>query len=318
MAITAYTYSKQVNIITLREEIEASVIITIALNNIEATSSSVSIYFKDILPAAQETELIAIKDAHIYTEPKSDPGVQYDMAGKMMVHQSIRPTGFTTYWTGAGDDPSDITDVGHGQEMNIVHKIGEPLSGETIIYFNTLGNETWIYEGYTNWQDADMDCISLEVRSNTVSGEIVANGGTYDISQGIVLPHPTADGNFNILGDLTQHDGGLVEMPSNTDGIRPPGYWNADWNSTTQLFENITFNSDGTGLYNIFPVEVTLNRFVNHFTFVGFGTQELDSEDAAQFGHGMKLVLVHYTNPDVADHDWKLAINLTMHRQKTN
>jgi hypothetical protein len=133
-----------------------------------------------------------------------------------------------------------------------------------------------------------------------------------------VVPHPQANGNFNILGDLSDPWGGLIEMPKNIDGYRSPGYWDADWNTTTKKFENIVFNPTGEGVYNIFPIELDLERFVNHFSFNGAGTQELDSEDSKQLGHGMKIIIQYFTNEDnTNDHKWSFAANFTLHRKKT-
>jgi hypothetical protein len=318
MALETYNYSKQVNIITLRKEIEASPIITVALNNIEATSTDTDIVFKAALSTDEQTELTDIVNAHVYTEVTDENDeLKFNSSGKLLVHQSLRFPGMTTYFTGRGDNKDTIDVYGMGNDIKVHHKLGDSPSGEIEIYFNVIENETWIYEGYINWLNCKADCISLYVRNIAVSGEVVS-GGNYDISQGIVLPAPAGTGNYNILGDIAQPYGGLVEMPKNIDGIRSDGYWDADWDSENKVFTNITPVLDGSGKYNMFPIEMNLDTVVNHFTVNGSGTQRLDSEDSKQLSHGLKIVLAwHSMEDNIEDHEWFCAANLTMHREIT-
>ena len=322
MAEQLYNFTKQVNVAQLQDELEASEIIVTAVKNIQATSTSVDIIFKATLATAEEDELNSLITAHVYIEPAAEEiGIKFDSEGKILMHQTLRPTGFGTYFTGAGDDLTDVTNYGEGTCLTVHHHIGDPLSGEIEVGFNTIENETWIYEGYLNWQGAECDCISLMVKALAPQLQF-NNTGNYDLYDGkYIVPSIPGSGLIDITGDITDPYGGLIEMPKNVDGKRPPGLWAADWNTDTKKFENITFTPDGSGKYNMFPQDVILDRFVNHYTINGMGTQELDSEDSKQIGHGMRIVLRYQMYGTLfdneADHDWACAVNFTMHRQYT-
>lgn len=45
-----------------------------------------------------------------------------DQSGKIRVQETCRPLGYDTYFTGAGDDPSSISNVGGGQRFIINHR----------------------------------------------------------------------------------------------------------------------------------------------------------------------------------------------------
>ena len=104
-------------------------------------------------------------------------------------------------------------------------------------------------------------------------------------------------------------------MPNDDQNNPPVAYWNADWNSTTKEFENITAAPNGDGRYNMFAVEVSLNRFVNRIPLLHYGFQMLQSADTAELGQGMRLKATAHTWGE--DHAWKVACALTMHRQKS-
>ena len=65
MAITKYSYTKQVEIVNLKSEIESSTI-TIALDHLSANNTDVDIYFKAAISTGEETELTTIVNNHIY------------------------------------------------------------------------------------------------------------------------------------------------------------------------------------------------------------------------------------------------------------
>jgi hypothetical protein len=108
----------------------------------------------------------------------------------------------------------------------------------------------------------------------------------------------------------------LIYIPYDYDGNRTvPCFWNADWNSTTKVFENISAAPLGNGNYNMFAAEVVLSRFVNKIPVLGNGFEMMQSADADQLGQGMRLKAI--LNTTLPDHYWNVGCILTMHRART-
>lgn len=243
--------------------------------------------------------------------------IKKDLSGKLRVQETCRAVGTTTVWTGVGDDASDVTDVGGGQEFNYSHVISGSLDESIYLDFNCIENETWLHEGYIVWKDCALDKVSLSLVPDVVSGT-VSSGTYYNLYGGYLVVPAAADGMFNLTSDLTQPHGGLVYMPDTDLGEPPIAYWNAEWNSTTKKFENISAAPLGNGRYNIFAAEVPLAKFVHRLSLLASGFERLQSADAHMMGHGMKLKMECETNTSIAgDHAWQIACILTMHRAKT-
>jgi hypothetical protein len=318
MPITTYAYSKQVNPITLREEIENNPTIVIGINNIQinGANDSVSAIMKDVLPIAQEAELSGIVDSHIFTELQEDEEGVYDKEGKLIVHPSIRPPGMNTYFTGSGDDPDNIMDVGNGEHLHIVHKIGDPLSGEILADFNICTNKTYIYEGYISWNNVELVELTVDIVSHATTFNIVSGGTGFDLYGGYLIV-PSANGTLQVTSDLGDPHGGLVYMPETNNGERPQAFWDADFNPDTNRYENIVANPTGQGKYNLFAGQIPLTKFVNNYIITGRGSQELDSEDAEEIGQGMMLRLRWLQHDDIPDTDYVVGCTITMHRERT-
>lgn len=238
-----------------------------------------------------------------------------DSTGKERVQSTARPLGLKTCWTGCGDDPATPVSYGNGTRMIHKHSIGESLTQYLYIDFNCVKNKTFLYEGYIDWKDALNDHVTLEIVPKTVTTEASINT-YYNLYDGYLIVPAAGDGTINVTSDLTLGNGGLVGLPYFDYGIpASPGYWNADWNSTTNKFENITAAPLGNGQYNIFTQEVTLDRFVNKINLLGSGFIRIDSDDAENIGHGMRLRITFNTYND--DHNWYFAFKLAMFREKT-
>ncbi|MHA1231969.1 MAG: hypothetical protein ACTSPQ_15120, partial [Candidatus Helarchaeota archaeon] len=113
---------------------------------------------------------------------------------------------------------------------------------------------------------------------------------------------------------ISKHDGGLVYIPRNEFGIRPiPCYWDATWNSETNLYENIVPVPDGTGKYNMFATEIELSKFINNLTCIGDGFMRLQSADISELGSGMRIKCIFQTY--LPDHEWKFSGVLACHKE---
>ena len=318
MPITTYVYNKQVNPITLKEDIQNDPTIVIGVNNVQINSDNtvVSAVMKDVLTIPQEATLSGIVDNHIFTEMVVDIEQGYDRDGKLTVHPSIRPPGMNTYFTGSGDDPTNMNDVGNGEHLHIIHKIGDPISGVVYADWNIANNKTYIYEGYISWNNVELVELSVDIVTHYPEYNIVSGGTGFDIYGGYLII-PSMNGIVQITSDLSDPHKGLVYMPESNDGTRPQAFWDATYNPDTQQYENIVPNPTGEGKYNIFAGEVPLTKFVNNYIITGRGSQELDSEDAEEIGQGMKLRLRWFQNENVDDTDWVIGTTITMHRANT-
>ena len=241
-----------------------------------------------------------------------------DNEGKLFVHQTSRRTGTVTYWSGRGDKPDDINDIGNGEYLTISNFPGDPSELVKYMDLNTIDNETDIHEGYFFWENAKIgDFVSLSVVTNTVS-YIPSAGTNFYLYNGFLVIPASGNGNIMITSDITNpciSGGSLVKVYTDETGYKPPAYWNADYNKSTGLFENIRPAPDGSGYYNMYTVELVGNRFINHIPLLGSGFERLQSSDSIPFPHGMRLKLEMVTLND--DHEWHLTGMMTMHRQKT-
>jgi len=137
----------------------------------------------------------------------------------------------------------------------------------------------------------------------------------YNLYGGYMIVPAAGDGTLSITSDITTPIGGLVYMPDSETGVNPTAFWNADWNSTTKEFENITAAPTGNGRYNMFTVEVTFSKFVNQIPLLASGFEMLQASDVTQVGQGMRLKAEYETYG--TDHDWQVACLLTLNRQRT-
>lgn len=232
--------------------------------------------------------------------------------GKQWVHESSRPLGTGSVFTFKGDAITSNNDIKGGVKFKIVHTSG---GADTAIYmdFNCVENETYIHEGYIKWSGADEDELILDIVPKTTDYTTGGTNTNYQLYNYDTMIIP-ADGDGTIVvdsGDIV-----LVECPLNMDtGLRPAGFWNADYSETTHTFSNITAASPaGTGIYNMWAAEIVMRNMV-HDAYLGSGSLWYQSADSTRWGHGMRFRLTPVTITN--DHDWKAICTLTMHRKKT-
>ena len=330
MAATKYTFSivndfpnGRVEGTSLTQEIGASQI-TKALDGINSSGAICDIWFKDELTSGEEIYLSNIVHAHQGNVTASYDKVEVanpislaatNIRGKLETHESSRIPGTYTYYTGAGDDPENVMDVGSGQMFILHHRNDDPMTQYLYLDFNTLENETWVHEGYMIWDGAQFDTITFEIVPR-VTAVVPASNTYFNLYGGYLVVPAAGDGTIQVVSDITTHSGGLVEIPIDYDGNRiAPCFWNADWNTTTKRFENISAAPLGNGKYNMFAAEVVMNRFVNRIPVYGQGFEMMQSADADKFGSGMRFRAKLETNSP--DHYWNVGCILTMHRARS-
>jgi len=315
------------------EIIDSSIIVS--LSHLSGDNKECDIYFKASLDSSDWATLSGIVGKHS-GEPLPDNHVvntniissstvmstivdgPKDVSGKLRVQQTSRKLGLRVMWTGIGDDTSDISKVGGGVTTCFTHTTGDNIPLVKYIDLNIVENETYLHEGYMTWKDCKLDTLSLQIvpRTVTVSG---VSGGDKTVYGGyLVVPTASGSGNYEVVNDLTDPNGGLIYMPASGDTeARPTAYWDADWNSTTHKFENIRPNYLGSGEYNMFSYEVVLAEFIRQIPLLDSGFIPLNSSDTEELGQGMRIKMIADTCLDLGDHDWQVACIICLHRYKS-
>jgi hypothetical protein len=239
-----------------------------------------------------------------------------DRSGKLRVHQTSRKFGTMIVWSGEGDDSDNPLVVGGGAKLAFAYKAGQTDPLVKYIDYNMVENETWLHEGYVTWEDAQLDTLDLQVVPRVTS---TISGTSYGVYNGyLIVPTNPGEGSIDITSDITQHDGGLVYMPPNDLGVRSTAFWNAEWDTNTKTYTNISPAPLGDGEYNMFSNEIVIAQFVRKMTLIGSGFIALNSSDTDQLGHGMRLKMIADTNTeDYTDHDWRIACMMCLHREKS-
>ena len=229
--------------------------------------------------------------------------------GKPFVAVTARPIGTYTYLCSFGDSQVNQSKISGGENMTFSHLIGDAASAAKYFDINAAANETHIHTAYLQWQDAKLDVVSCQIVPKTTA--YTAGTNTYfAINSGIIVMAP-GTGNINI--DLPNAN--LVEMTPNEYGVMPAGFWDATYNTSTKLFENITFNATGKGKYNIFAVEFPLSAFIPAFTILGSDSYEIKSNDVSQIGHNTRIKVI--VNTEGADHNWIFTAAVYLFRKKS-
>jgi len=242
--------------------------------------------------------------------PPNDSGVAD--GSRLKVHQTSRITGTVTYFTCASDMQTNESLVGgnvaESQKLKNHHEVGDDLSEVKYLDLNCAANETYVHEGYIQWKDAlnDEVTVSFVPKLSTVSAGV---NTFYNLYNGYLVVPAAGDG-VTQVDDMV-----LVEMPKNEFGRRAQAFWNADYNTTTHAFENVTAALLGDGVYNMFTVEVLLETFANKIPLLGDGFMNLQTSDSSQMGHNIRVKVVADTIG--ADHEWWWNMFATFHRKRT-
>lgn len=329
-----YTYgieqfpNEKYDLSKLDKEIRDSSIV-VSLAHLSGTEEDVSAYFRSELDVKDWATLSGVVSSHdgeplpenatVNVSVQNTPNVSFPdyvapYSGRLMVHQTSRKPGLTVHWTSRGDKRCAPNSYGTGNFASHHHKIGDPLVSTFYLDFNTVTNETWMHEVILTWKDCMLDRVSAAVVTDAATF-VSASGTSYASYGDMIVPTYPGYGNMTPASDFTSCSGGLVYMPPPSDpGIDSlPGLWDADWSSVNSKFENVAPNLYGTGEYNLFYRESTLNKVLNDIALLGSGFQIFNSSDTDQLGHGMRLKVTFETIGE--DHEWACSAVLVMHRQ---
>ena len=238
---------------------------------------------------------------------------------RIITHSTARPIGTISHFTCRSDDVADMSKVGgevpENKKAKWTHTAGSgtgPANADTCyIDFNTMENETYIREGvFISWKDALNDELMVKMVPK-VTNYTAGTNTFYNLYGGYLIIPAAGDGTINVA----PQDMMLVEMPPNEFGIRSAGFWNADYNSTTKLFENITAAPFGNGVYNMFGLEVVLECFGNGIPLLGDGCIRIPTDDASRITQNIRLVASAITYG--TDHTWYGNACISMYRKKS-
>lgn len=298
--------------------------ITIALDYIGTNGDDCDIYFKNDLSSAEQSTLSGVVSVHDGVFIAASIGVDLvdewrDRSGKLRVHQTSRKLGLRIVWAGAGDDVSNINNVFHGEPIEFEFNTASGTENlSKYIDYNIIENETWLHEGYMTWKNCHFEKLTLQMVP-IITNVTAASGTNYNLYGGfMVVPAYPGTGTIDITSDITDPMGGLIYMPNDDLDDPPTAYWNADWNSTTKKFENISAAPNGDGRYNMFSQEIVFAEFASQIPLLSSGFLALNSSDTDQMGQGMRLkMILEMGNHNGVDVIGGVACILCMHRLKS-
>lgn len=333
----------------LSKEIQESSIV-IALDSITDTEDIINIVFKDILSDTDKQTLDNIVSNHSGEPlPIQFNSTLLDMNGnpisndnplriaeienprdiwnKLMQHDTPRPPDCDTYFTGAGDDPNNTLTYGSGDILFFRHTVGDGTDSHIkYLDLNIAHNKSYLFSAWITGQNAMGDTLTAEIVprvTNIVTGQ---TGTQFSLYNGyLIVPSASILGEGENAGTIDiekDNDGNYILEPfqcliSQKTGKKTPGWWNMTYDHDTHRWTNLTPVLDGTGDYNLFAIEIPLDRFVNKFILLGNTTIYLYSYDTAQLPLGTRIRINVERNLEVDDHDFMVAINLYMHRERT-
>ena len=240
--------------------------------------------------------------------------IQEETDGRHVVHETPRKRGTYTYFTGTDDDHTDPTKYG-GAETNVQvmeyhHEVSDAAEESFYIDFNTIVNESHVFSGILSWLGALNDMMTFEIVPK-VTEYTSGTDTNYDLYGGVLIVPAAGNGSVSVdSGDIV-----LVQCVENEFGDKPAGFWDATFNTTTKVFDNITPNIYGTGEFNMFAVEMVMYRFMNKVLMLGEGTLDLDSRDTAGLGHGGRCKVTLKTRG--TDHEWRWNATMKCFRKYT-
>lgn len=255
-------------------------------------------------------DILNINDAINYL--KGTIGYYDALDYKQNVHDTPRPKGTVTLFTSTGDGTSSNNAIGGGSSLVIKHAISDDTTQSVVAYFNTIENRTYVHEGYAQFKDALWDKMDVIVVPKVTA--ITAGTGYRNYNNYLLVPEILGvdyGSQCNVDGDIH-----LVEVtrdqPEHENRI---GWWDADYDTSTHTFSNITPNLNGKGQFNIFSYQVNLFHFVYDFALNGTtsGPFILTTHDVERIGHNTGFKFQIKTEGD--DHAWSASIMLNLFRE---
>ena len=237
-------------------------------------------------------------------KPKTDDNRDY-------LYTTARPINTHAMFISEGDDISNYRFIGGGSSIEITHKIGDPLIQNLYIDFNIIDNPTYIHEGYLSYKGCTHDRLSFNFVPRITSFVPMSNT-TFDLYGGYLIVPAAGNGHIQITETPN-----LVCVGTNAVGERNPGFWDADFNFDTGVFDNLRPNPYGKGAYNIFGNEIIayrmLQRIILKDSTMGGGEKYLTTNEQGQILHGVRMKCTFEVVG--TDHDCSISAILSVFRK---
>lgn len=225
---------------------------------------------------------------------------------KLWTHNSAKPEvegkHFFSQWVGFGDDMTTGA-IGGGNQCIVQNTVGVPTKSIDIHLYN-IGTDIYLHEGYAMWAGCSIgDTFSATVMSSPTQLQTAANLD-YEL-----------DTNNRVMAAASGAGTGTHGFAA-TPILVPcyaavqEGYWNYD------EVAGLTYAPAADGKYDIFSVEVAVNRFIESIPLLGTSSTytQFDSDDVSKLPPGYFLRIE--TN-NASNTTWDLAFMMTVFRQKT-
>jgi hypothetical protein len=167
---TQFNYTKVVDLNRLTQEIGESANITIALDYLNLDGSNLDVYMKADLNAGEVTALGDLVTAHVNEPLETDEIINVAQRKQELdddipyVYSTARPIGWTTCFTGAGDNGDGVANRGAGERM-----LFNMLSTDATKTIDATFNEdVYLKDGLIIFADAPFGaCMEIEVHHPT-------------------------------------------------------------------------------------------------------------------------------------------------------
>lgn len=198
-----YSFTKQVNVESLKLEIEASTI-TVALDKITLLGTDLDVYFKASLTTAEETTLTAVVDAHVYSA--TSPTAQ-----KVLLDEKKTTSGLTKVSVYEPEGAA-ATVVTHNFADKCSWYQGSIESLDTAM--TTSDNLTYVASGKTHWIDL-------------MSGRLYDEDNVMAAASNKYKPIVKVDGIEVTTGFTIDYEAGSVTFGIAQTGVVTTSFWYA-------------------------------------------------------------------------------------------
>ncbi|NJO64944.1 MAG: hypothetical protein HC836_44580 [Richelia sp. RM2_1_2] len=240
----------------------------------------------------------ALMDFH-ETMPKSTDSV------KIAVHASAKPTNtstgipFNTHWTGAGDDVTNHV-LGDGPMAFITNEVGVATKSVDV-EFDPLFGKVFILHGYIGFDSAGGgDYISATaVARATVLQQFVDLDFVIDNHKVKIASGGPGTGTHGFGG-----------TPTLVPNLTLTGHWNYS------DIHGLTPSLDQTGAYDIYDIEVEVDRLMNKIPVFGDNhvTMSLEASDHSELAPGYYIKV---TTHNVSNTAWRAWFFVEMYRERS-
>ena len=226
------------------------------------------------------------------------------LGSKIQFHESSRPDSLTkqyvTCWAGSGDDVANHVIWG-GDPIAIENEVG--VSSKWVdVKFDPAFGEIWLHEGYAMWENAGFgDTLSVHAIAPAAPLQQVANLDL--VVDGELVKYSTG-------GPGTGTHGFASMDIAPVQNLTNEGFWNYSPEA------GLTPNFAGTGEFDIFTVDKSINQFVANIPIAGttYSYVMLQSADSTRV---IPPYFIRVKTKNITNGNWRIWMFLTLYRERT-